>query len=83
MGSNIELNAKGMKDLEKEITKKLRKETQAFMDKFTRLHQGQPVEEIRPALQSEWKRKMDGKITEPKLTAWAKVISDGGRIEVR
>ena len=38
--------------------------------------------EIKPALQRLFAR-YDGKITDPKLSEWAQLISDGTRIEMK
>lgn len=43
---------------------------------------GHPVEEIRPALQRLFAAD-GGNITEPDLTEWAQLISDGTRIEMK
>ena len=85
MGKDFEIkwNRDGLKNLEREVMKNVRKETQAFLDQFARSHLGQPVDQVKVALKRDWKRKMDGTITEPELTEWATVISEGGRIQVR
>lgn len=49
------------------------------LDRLRRQHTGRPVAEIKPALQQLFRR-YDGKITDPELTKWAQMISDGTRI---
>lgn len=65
----------------------LRREIQAGVDRVAReqtrdldqlrqQYAGRPVAEIKPALQRLFAR-YDGKITDPKLSEWAQLISDG------
>lgn len=79
----IKMNAKGLKDVEKQITRDLKKEMQAFFDKFARSHKGQPVEQVKRALAQAWKRELGGSITDPELTDYANVISEGRKITVK
>lgn len=49
---------------------------------FDRLHaefSGRPVDEIKPALKKVWERD-GGSISDPELTEYAQLISDGTRI---
>ena len=49
---------------------------------FDRLHAqyaGRPVEEIKPALKAAWE-KDGGSITDPELTEYSQMISDGTKI---
>jgi hypothetical protein len=45
-------------------------------------HQGRPVDSIKPALKRLFERR-GGKITEPELTQYAEMISDGTKIEFK
>lgn len=45
-------------------------------------YQGQPVEVIKPALVAQFKRS-GGNITDPELSQWAQMISDGQSIVVK
>lgn len=78
---------------EREFKRLMEKEVQAGIDKMAaeqnreldRLRQqytGRPVEQIKPALQRLFAR-YDGKITEPDLTEWAQLISDGTKITLK
>jgi hypothetical protein len=71
----------------------LRREIQAGLDRVAReqtrdldrlrqQYTGHPVAEIKPALQRLFAR-YDGKITDPELSEWARLISDGTRIEMK
>ena len=71
----------------------LRREIQAGLDRVAReqtrdldrlrqQYTGHPVAEIKPALQRLFAR-YDGKITDPDLSEWAQLISDGTRIEMK
>ena len=77
------MNQSGLKDLEKEIKKNLDKELQAFFDKFARSHKGQPVDKVKRSLAQAWKREFGGRLTDPELTNYAKVISEGGKVQVK
>ncbi|MGC5225108.1 hypothetical protein ACPW96_21275 [Micromonospora sp. DT81.3] len=60
----------------------LAREQTSDFDRLRQQYTGRPVEEIRPALQRLFAR-YDGKITEPELTEWAQMISDGTPIEFK
>lgn len=49
------------------------------LDRLCQRYVGRPVGEIEPALQRLFAR-YDGKITNPELSEWAQMISDGTRI---
>lgn len=51
------------------------------LDQLRQQYTGHPVEEIKPALQSLF-AKDGGNITDPELSEWAQLISDGNRIEM-
>jgi len=44
---------------------------------------GQPVEDIKPAIQRVWQREMDGTLDDPNLTAFAEALSTGRSVEIR
>ena len=50
------------------------------LDQLRKQYHGRPVAEIRPVLQQLF-AKDGGSITEPELSEWAQLISDGVRIE--
>ena len=79
MGSSFSFDAK---KFEREIMKDVRRETQKFFDSFARQHKGQPVAKVKAALARDWKRKMGGSMSDPELTDYAKLISDGGKIVI-
>ncbi|SDZ45332.1 hypothetical protein SAMN05216554_3998 [Herbiconiux ginsengi] len=51
------------------------------LDELRQHFTGHPIEEIKPALQ-ELFAKDGGSITEPELSDWAQLISDGTRIQM-
>ncbi|OUZ06747.1 hypothetical protein BHE97_18560 [Aeromicrobium sp. PE09-221] len=72
-----------MGSFEKDIMNEVRRETQGFFDSFSRRYKGKPVSTVKAALAREWKSKMDGKMTDPELTDYATLISEGTRIQVK
>ncbi|MEW2266879.1 hypothetical protein [Streptomyces sp. NPDC047868] len=51
---------------------------------LTPTYQGRPLDEVKQAVQSTWKRHSGGgSITDPELTEFAEKIASGGRVEVR
>ncbi len=78
----IKFNKGWEKKFKEEIAETVRKDTEAFFDSFARRYRGRPVVEIKPALQREWRQKMDGSITDPDLTEYATAISEGTRIRI-
>lgn len=52
------------------------------LDQLRQRYVGHPIEEIKPALQRLF-AKDGGNITDPELSEWAQLISDGTRIELK
>lgn len=70
------------REIEKQARGALRDETrriQREMDRFTARYAGLPVEQVKPALKQMWERD-GGSLTDPELTEYAEVISEGGQI---
>lgn len=55
---------------------------QKMFDRIGRQYKGRPVSEIKPALQREWSR-IGGSITDPELTDYATLISEGTNIKMQ
>lgn len=72
----VTMDQAGLQSLERD----LRTEMQAFFDRFTRRNKGKPVAQIKQALRREWQRELGGSITEPELTDYARLISEGVKI---
>jgi hypothetical protein len=58
------------------------KEIQKMLDRLLRQYTGSPVPEVKAALVREW-RKGGGNISDPELSDWATLISNGTRIHVQ
>jgi biotin-(acetyl-CoA carboxylase) ligase len=59
-------------------------EVQRALDDIYQTHKGEPVEQVKSALQQRWASIGQGwNLTDPNLTAYAQAISEGRRIEVR
>lgn len=82
-GFKIKWDQNAARKLERLAQKGVQREVQRFFDRFTRQYRGQPVEQVKSALQREWSHQMDGQIIDPELTEYATIISDGGTIEVQ
>lgn len=70
------------RDIEKQTRGALQDETrrmQREMDQFISQQSGLAVEQIKPALKQMWERD-GGSLTEPELTEYAEIISEGGQI---
>ena len=52
------------------------------LDRLRQQYTGRAVSEIKPALQQLFRR-YDGRLTEPQLTEWAQMISDGTRVTMK
>jgi len=52
------------------------------LEAFRQQHSGRPLEEIKPALKRLFEND-GGSITEPELSDWAQLISEGIRIEMK
>ena len=61
---------------------KVAREQTRDLDRLRQQYVGRPIDEIKPALQRLFAR-YDGKITDPELSDWAQLISDGTRIELQ
>ena len=55
---------------------------QKMFDSLGRHYSGRPVEAIKPALRREWS-KIGGSISDPELTDYATLISEGTHIEMK
>lgn len=65
---------KGVEKLAAQQTRDLERLCQQYI--------GRPVAEIKPALQRLFRR-YDGNVTDPELSEWAQMISDGTRIRMQ
>lgn len=79
---NFEFNEEGMRQIAEEAVARAAAEQTQDLDRLRRQYTGQPIEAIRPALQQLF-ASYDGSITEPELSEWAQLISDGTRIEMK
>ncbi|HLR94128.1 MAG TPA: hypothetical protein VK053_06365 [Jiangellaceae bacterium] len=55
---------------------------QQMFDSLLRRYKGRHVSEVKPVLRREWAR-VGGSISDPELTDYATLISEGTRIELR
>lgn len=83
MGSGFTFDSKGF---EKEVQNAAREGVRDVATQYERMftslrrrYAGRPVDEIKPALRREWRR-IGGSITDPDLTEYATLISEGHRI---
>jgi hypothetical protein len=67
------------KDVEAHVGDMSREMTREF-DRLRAQYAGRPVAEIKPALKRVWERG-GGSLSDPELTEYAQLISDGTRIE--
>ncbi|MFS0715377.1 hypothetical protein ABC195_16015 [Microbacterium sp. 2P01SA-2] len=65
-------------DAVRDLAAKQTRELEQIRQRYT----GHPIAEIKPALQRLFAED-GGSITEPELTEWAQLISDGSRIEFK
>jgi hypothetical protein len=86
MSSGFNLNGK---DFEKQVMKAaesgvrdLAKQYDRMFDSLRRRYTGHPVSEIKPVLQREWRRVNGGSISDPELTNYASLISEGTSIRM-
>jgi len=77
------------RDFEREIAKaaqsglrEVANDYQKMFDSLGRRYRDQPVEVIKPALRREWS-KIGGRISDPELTDYATLISEGTHIEMK
>jgi len=74
-----------MREVQREAQKgidQMAREQNRELERMSVTYTGRPVEEIKPALQRLFAR-YDGKITDPELTEWAQLISDGTKITLK
>lgn len=74
-----------MREVQREAQKgidQMAREQNRELERMSATYTGRPIEEIKPALQRLFVR-YDGKITEPELTEWAQLISDGTKITLK
>lgn len=79
---NFEFNEAEMRRIAEEAIVWVAAEQTEDLDRLHQQYAGQPIEVIRPALQQLF-ASYDGNITEPELSEWAQMISDGVRIEMK
>ena len=86
MGSGFSFDSR---DFERQVKKaaergvrQIANEYQRMFDSLGRQYRGKPVEVVKPALRREWAR-IGGSISDPELTDYARLISEGTRIEMR
>lgn len=86
MGSGLEFDIS--RELEREFKKAPRgavqdiaSDYQRMFDSLSRRYMGRPVSEIKPVLRREWAQ-IGGSISDPELTDYATLISEGTRIEM-
>lgn len=73
------------KALEKAVQpalKDISSDYQKMFDTLLRRYKGRPVTEIKPVLRREWSR-VGGSISDPELTDYATLLSEGTRIEMK
>ena len=86
MGSGFNFNGR---DFEKQVMKAAEsgvrdraKQYDRMFDSLRRRYTGRPVSEIKPVLQHEWRRVNGGSISDPELTNYASLISEGTSIRM-
>lgn len=78
---NFEFNDEGMRRVAEDAVSKVAAQQTQDLDRLRQQYTGQPVAVIRPVLQQLF-ASYDGNITEPELSEWAQLLSDGTRIEM-
>ncbi len=71
-----------LRRLAKQVTEAKAEELQAMVDGVVAANAGQPVEEVKVALQTAWEQ-TGGTISDPELTQWATAISQGRLIVIQ
>ena len=82
---NFKMSPGWEKELEKAVRpalKDIASDYQKMFDSLLRRYKGRPVSEIKPVLKREWAR-IGGSISDPELTDYASLISEGTRIQMR
>lgn len=85
MGSGFKMSGNFERDLNRMVqgtVKDIASDYQKMFDSLLRRYEGRPVSEIKPVLRREWSR-IDGSITDPELTDYATLISEGTRIQMK
>ncbi|WP_298868480.1 hypothetical protein [uncultured Microbacterium sp.] len=78
---NFDFNEDGMRRVAEKAVAKLAVRQTQDLERLRQQYTGRPVAEIKPVLQQLF-RNYDGNITDPELSEWAQLISDGTRIEM-
>lgn len=76
----MKFNEKALRQIAEEAVKDVAKDLQRDMDGIHRTYAGRPVQEVKSAIQMTFRRN-GRQITDPQLSAWGQLISDGTRIE--
>lgn len=89
MGSGFRLDFDS-KEFERQVMKAaesgvrdLASQYEKMLDSLRRRYTGRPVAEIKPVLKREWARINGGSISDPELTDYATLISEGTRIKMQ
>lgn len=72
--------------LQQAVDDAMRKTTDEIQRVLVRLQQqerGKPVETVKATLAREWRRTTGATITDPELSEWAMLLSQGGRVIAR
>lgn len=87
MGSGLGFDSK---DFERKVmnaaessVRDLASQYERMFDSLRRRYTGRPVADIKPVLKREWARINGGSISDPELTDYATLISDGTTIKMR
>lgn len=87
MGSEFRFNSK---DFERQVMKAaesgvrdLASQYEKMFDSLRRRYTGRPGPEIKPILKREWARINGGSISDPELTDYATLISEGTQIKMQ
>lgn len=84
-GFKFEMSGNFERDLNKMLQgtmKDIASEYQKMFDSLSRRYKGRPVAEIKPVLRREWAL-VGGSISDPELTDYARLISEGTRIVMK
>lgn len=75
---HIEWDDNALNSVVADAMEESRKAMQKVADRVYQQHQREPVEAVKVALEREWRTV--GTLTDPELTDWATLISNGERI---
>ena len=82
--TNLKLNPGALDAIGRQALEAFNAKLQPVLDRFQQEHAGRLVDEIKPPLAQMWSQNTDGgSITEPDLTKWATLISEGKRIVLK